>query len=138
MAFSTGHICNHMPTTKVPRISETEWEVMKVIWPHAPVNAAQIIDALTQIDPSWHPKTAKTLLGRLVRKGVLTYEQQGRTYVYSPRFTEEECVSAVSDSFLRRVFDGSLRPMLAHFVQRKRISPAEMRELRRILEREGK
>jgi BlaI family transcriptional regulator, penicillinase repressor len=127
-----------MPTSKVPRISETEWEVMKVIWPRAPVNAAQVIEALTEIDASWHPKTAKTLLGRLVRKGVLAYTQEGRTYFYSPRFTEEECVSAVSDSFLKRVFDGSLRPMLAHFVRRKRISAAEVRELRKILEDEGK
>jgi BlaI family transcriptional regulator, penicillinase repressor len=127
-----------MPTTKVPRISETEWEVMKAIWPQAPVTAAQVIEALTALDPTWHPKTAKTLLGRLVRKGVLTYQKDGRSYVYSPQFTEAECVSAVSDSFLKRVFDGSLQPMLAHFVQRKRISAAEVRELRRILDREGK
>jgi BlaI family penicillinase repressor len=127
-----------MPAKRIPRISETEWEIMKVLWPLAPATAAQIIQALSTIDPSWHPKTAKTLLGRLVRKGVLTYEQEGRAYVYSPRFTQEQCVSAVSDSFLQRVFNGSLRPMLAHFVQNKRIPPAEVRELRRILEREGK
>jgi BlaI family transcriptional regulator, penicillinase repressor len=133
-----GHKRNPMSQPKVPRISETEWEVMKVIWPRAPVTAAVIIEALIESDPTWHPKTVKTLLGRLVRKGVLMYKQSGRAYIYSPRFTEEECVGAVSDSFLKRVFDGSLRPMLAHFVQRKRLSAAELRDLRRILEREGR
>jgi BlaI family penicillinase repressor len=123
---------------KIPRISETEWEVMKVIWPNAPITAAEIINALSEQDPTWHPKTAKTLLGRLVRKGVLSYREQGRAYVYSPQFSEADCISAVSESFLERVFGGSLKPMLAHFVTRKRLSPAEVKELRRILESEGK
>lgn len=126
-----------MSQPNVPRISETEWEVMKVIWPRAPVTAAVIIEALTETDPTWHPKTVKTLLGRLVRKGALMYTPSGRAYLYSPRFTKDECVGAVSDSFLERVFDGSLRAMLAHFVQGKRFSSTELRDLRRILEREG-
>ena len=53
---------------KTPRISETEWEVMKVVWAQAPCTAARIIEQLTRADPAWHPKTVKAFLNRLVKK----------------------------------------------------------------------
>ena len=53
----------------LPRISETEWEIMKVVWDRHPIPAADIIERLTQADSSWHPVTAKTLLNRLVILG---------------------------------------------------------------------
>jgi BlaI family penicillinase repressor len=46
---------------------------------------------------------------------------------------EEDCVDAASTSFLQRVFGGSLKPMLAHFVERQKLSDEEIRELRRLL-----
>jgi BlaI family transcriptional regulator, penicillinase repressor len=118
----------------VPKISDTEWEVMRVVWAGHPVTAAEIISRLTVKDPSWHPKTARTLLGRLVRKKVLAYEPQGRVYVYRPRVTERESVAAASESFVDRVLGGSLKPMLAHFVQGRKMSRSEIEELKRILE----
>ncbi|MBK9138222.1 MAG: BlaI/MecI/CopY family transcriptional regulator [Verrucomicrobia bacterium] len=119
---------------KVPRISETEWEVMRAVWAGHPATAGEIIERLTAADPTWHPKTAKTLLARLVRKGALDYEAQGRRYVYEPLVSERQCVAAASESFLERVFGGSLKPMLAHFVESRRLSREEMDELRALLE----
>jgi len=118
---------------KVPRISETEWEVMKIVWSQAPCSAGQIVEALTLLDPTWHPKTVKAFLSRLVRKGALRFKKEGRAYLYRPVVKEEDCVDAASESFLERVFGGSLRPMLAHFVERKKLSEEEIRELRRLL-----
>jgi BlaI family penicillinase repressor len=89
--------------------------------------------ALQQADASWHPRTAKAFLNRLVKKKVLGFSKEGRAYVYRPLVRREECVEAASQSFLERVFEGSLMPMLAHFVQRDKLSPAEIRELRRLL-----
>lgn len=117
-----------------PKISETEWEIMKVVWAQAPCSAGQIIDALNAEDPSWHPKTVKTLLGRLLKKGALAFQKEGRAYLYRPLVKEKHCVAAVSKSFLHRVFGGSLKPMLAHFVESRRLSSAEVRELKRLLE----
>jgi len=117
----------------LPRISETEWEVMKVLWAKAPLSAQEIIEALSQQDV-WHPKTVKTLLNRLVRKKALGFTQEGRAYLYRPLVAEGECVSAVSASFLERVFGGSLKPMLAHFVHRRKLSAKEIQELKRLLE----
>ena len=116
-----------------PRISETEWEIMKVVWAQAPCPAGEIIEALRQADPSWHPRTAKAFLNRLVKKKALGFSKEGRAYVYRPLVRREECVDAASQSFLERVFGGSLKPMLAHFVERDKLSPDEIRELRRLL-----
>jgi BlaI family penicillinase repressor len=117
-----------------PRISETEWEVMRVIWDRHPVTAAEVIARLTQQDPTWHPKTIRTFLARLVQKGALGYEPAGRRYVYSPRVTESACAAEATESFLGRVFGGLLRPMLAHFVQQRKLSRREIEDLKRILE----
>jgi BlaI family penicillinase repressor len=117
-----------------PRISETEWEVMKVVWAKAPCSAGEIIQGLTEKDSSWNPRTVKAFLNRLVRKRALGFKKEGRAYLYRPLVREEESVDAASESFLERVFGGSLKPMLAHFVERKKLSADEVRELKQLLE----
>jgi BlaI family penicillinase repressor len=117
-----------------PKISDTEWEIMRVIWAEHPLSAADIIARLTAQDPTWHPKTARTLLARLVEKKALSYEERGRIYVYAPRVTEPECVAAASGSFVERVFGGSLKPMLAHFISHRKLSQEELDELRAVLD----
>lgn len=121
-----------------PRISGAEWEVMKAVWHESPCTAEEIIVRLTKSDPTWHPKTARTLLNRLVKKGALSFDKGGRAYLYKPLVSEIECIDAASESFLQRLFGGSLKPMLAHFIEQKKLSPKEIRELRDILHKSGK
>jgi BlaI family penicillinase repressor len=73
------------------------------------------------------------MLNRLVNKGVLGFERYKNLYLYRPRFSEEECVMQQSESFLKRVFDGSVSLMLVQFVRNKKLSPSEIRKLREIL-----
>ena len=70
---------------------------------------------------------------RLVKKGALAYEAHGHVYLYYPRVTEREGVAVASESFLAREFGGAVQPMIAHFVERKRLSPKEAEALRRLL-----
>jgi len=126
-------VIHEMHRRSVPRISESEWEVMKVLWAKAPLSASEIIQALAA-QADWHPKTVKTFLNRLVRKKALGFQKEGRAYSYRPLVKEAECVQAVSESFLDRVFGGALKPMLAHFVEHRKLSAAEIRELKRLLE----
>lgn len=119
---------------RIPKISDTEWEIMRIVWAHHPITAADIIARLTSADSSWHPKTARTLLARLVEKKALDYEERGRSYVYEPKVTEEECIAAASGSFVDRVFGGALKPMLAHFIEQRRLSREELDELRALLD----
>ena len=118
----------------IPKITETEWEVMQVIWDTHPITAAEIVERLLTSDPTWHPKTVRTLLARLVQKGALGYDAEGRVYVYTPLITEQQCVAEATDSFLKRVFGGSLKPLLTHFVEQRRISKQELQELRDLLD----
>lgn len=115
------------------RISETEWEIMNVIWDLEPATAQQIIEALIATDSSWHPSTVKTMLNRLVKKKVLGFRMDGRAYIYHPLVPRGECISAESESFLDRVFGGSIQPMLAHFVQEGKLNSKELDELKLLL-----
>lgn len=122
----------------VPRISDTEWEIMRIIWLKHPLTANEVIEQLATMDSRWHPKTARTLLARLVQKGALEYEARGRTYVYSPLVSEEDCVATASESFVERVFGGSLKPMLAHFVERQKLTRKDLEELEQLLDESPK
>jgi len=122
----------------LPRISETEWEIMRIVWKRQPVTSADVIDELQRVDASWRAVTAKTLLNRLVRKGALCFEAIGRIYHYSATVSESECISAATRSFLDRVFGGSLTGMMAHYVESRKLSKTQVAELRRILERDSR
>lgn len=117
----------------VPRISEAEWEVMKILWARSPLVAQEVIEELAG-RTDWHHRTIRTLLSRLVKKGALDYSREGRSYLYQPKVAEKECVKAASESFLDRVFGGAIQPMLSHFVSQKKLSKKEIEELKRILE----
>jgi BlaI family penicillinase repressor len=118
------------------RLSETDWEIMRVIWERHPITAAAILEELSKQDSTWHPKTARTFLNRLVQKGVLAYQAEGRSYRYEPLVAEKDCMAVASESFLQRVLGGSLKPMLAHLIERRRLDRCDLEELRELLERE--
>ena len=106
---------------------------MKILWERSPQGSGDIVAALDG-RRDWNPKTTKTLLARLVKKGALSFEKDGRAYRYRPLVTEKDCVSEASRCFVERVFGGSVLPMLAHLVESKSIAPAEIKELRRLLD----
>ncbi|SNS96486.1 BlaI family transcriptional regulator, penicillinase repressor [Anaerovirgula multivorans] len=118
---------------KIPGISEAEWEVMKIIWAHSPITANDVIEKL-EGTVTWKPKTIKTLLSRLVKKKVISFNKEGRTYLYFPLVMEEECVKAESQSFLRRVYGGGLQAMLANFLEDYELTKEEIEELKEILD----
>jgi BlaI family transcriptional regulator, penicillinase repressor len=118
----------------VPKISESEWLVMKKIWGDNPVTANAIVESLSG-STTWSPKTIKTLLNRLVKKKAVGYEASGREYQYFPTIEEAVLVKEESRSFLKRVFGGTIKPLLATLVESEDLSEAEIEELKRILEK---
>ncbi len=117
-----------------PDISEAEWKVMKVLWAGSPRTASEVVAVLSETEP-WHPNTIKTLLQRLQKKGAVSVEKEKNLLVYAPLVSEEVCVQAETKSFLDRVFDGSVKPLLVHFAEKEKLSQADLEELRRILEK---
>ena len=116
----------------LPQISEAEFEVMKVIWKHAPISTNEITDRLTQTT-KWSPKTIQTLIKRLVTKGALSYEKQSRVFVYTPLIEEREYIGQESHSFLERYYNGDITAMLSAYIEDDKLSESEIDALRSLL-----
>lgn len=114
------------------KISDSEWEVMKIIWKYPYCTASKVIESLED-SKEWKPKTVKSLIKRLVDKNILGFEQEGREYKYYPLVNEDECVKIESESFLERVYRGSLKNMLLNFLENDNLSKEDIEELTKIL-----
>jgi len=117
----------------MPKISEAEWEVMKALWEKSPLTANEIVETLSK-RTSWQRETIRTLINRLVQKKAVGFQQEGRQYHYSPRVGEAECIKEETRSLLRRFGGTSIEPMLAAFVEERRLSPEQIERLKQILE----
>lgn len=117
---------------KLPQISEAEFEVMKVIWKHAPISTNEITEKLTKTT-AWSPKTIQTLIKRLVTKGALSYQKQSRVFVYTPLIEEKEYIGQESHSFLKRFYNGDITAMLSAYIEDARLSESEIDTLRSLL-----
>ena len=116
----------------LPQISESEFEVMKIIWKYAPISTNEITEKLLQTT-SWSPKTIQTLIKRLVNKGAVTYEKQSRMFVYTPVIKENEYIGQESNSFLNRYYDGNITTMLSAYIENDKLSESELDTLRTLL-----
>ncbi|MBC7783858.1 MAG: BlaI/MecI/CopY family transcriptional regulator [Burkholderiales bacterium] len=118
-------------------ISDAEWQVMDAIWSTPSAAAAAEVIASLQARTDWSPRTIKTMLNRLVKKGVLHYQADGRRYLYRAAVTREKCVRVQGRSFLDRVFGGQAGAMLAHFAKHEKLSKKDIEELKSILEQKS-
>ena len=115
-------------------ISDAEYQVMKVIWQaKLPINTNEVVERL-ETSTAWKPKTIHTLLSRLVKKGALKYEKDGRIFVYTPIVYESDILAHENDSFLKRFYNGSLNPMVANLLEQDKLSDDDIAELMRILD----
>jgi BlaI family penicillinase repressor len=118
--------------SKPPRLSESEWTVMKAFWENGALAARDLFAALPS-NHGWSYKTVKTMLARLVRKGALEYTQVGNSYLYSARFSRDAMVRSAVKHFSRRVLDGALKPFLVNFFDEKNVSQEEISALREMI-----
>lgn len=120
--------------SETPKISDAEWEVMKIVWPkNSPCTANEIVDALEGI-AEWKPNTVKSLITRLVKKKALGFKEERRIYLYYPLVSETECIRSETKSFVNRVFGGAFKPMLVTFLREEKLSKDDIEEIKRILE----
>ncbi len=122
---------------KMPRIAESEWRVMQVLWEHGPQTANEVIHALSG-EVKWKSRTIKTLISRLVRKGAVRFREEGNKYRYFPAVKESECIRSETQSFVHRVYQGAMKPALAAFLEDVDLSPREIDELQKILDQKRK
>ena len=114
------------------QISEAESVVMEVLWASSPRAAEDVIQALAG-HQDWQEPTIKTLLNRLLKKGAISAEREGRRYLYSPVLQREEWVRTQSSSLLQRLFGGRLAPLVAQFQAEQGLSEDDRAALRALL-----
>ena len=114
------------------RISDAEHAVMEVLWEEAPLAAS---DVAGRVDPArgWSARTVKTLLSRLLAKGAIVHEEEGRRYLYRPAIAREVFVERESEKLLDRMFGGRVTPLVAHLAERNRLSPEDIEEIEALL-----
>jgi predicted transcriptional regulator len=114
------------------RISSAESLIMEALWVRSPLTAEQVAAEVSS-DQGWTPATVKSLINRLLTKGAIAAEAQGRRYLYRPLIARQDYVHAESRGLIDRLFDGRLAPLVAHFSQRETLSPEDVAELKRLI-----
>ncbi len=114
-------------------ISDAESVVMQVLWTHSPRSAEDVLSALAGAQ-GWALSTVKTLLNRLLRKGAVAAERDGRRFLYAPKLSREAWLQQQSTGLLDRLFDGRVAPLVAHFCEHRKLSPGDVAELRKLIE----
>ncbi len=114
------------------RISDAEHAVMEVLWGDAPLAAQDVADRLVD-SQSWTLPTVKTLLSRLVTKGAISAEAEGRKFLYSPAIGRDTYISGESRRMVDRLFGGKLSPLVAQFAQAESLSDDDIAEIENLL-----
>ena len=115
-------------------LSDSEWRIMKQLWGRSPSTLGELTKAL-EPETGWTRATVFVLLKRLIAKNAVRMDENSRSNVYSPLIVREDIAPAETESFLNRVYDGSLEMMFSSLTSRKKISAEEIAEIRQILDR---
>jgi BlaI family penicillinase repressor len=114
-------------------ISDSESLVMEVLWEKNPATSDDVVAALAKTT-DWQEPTVKTLLNRLLNKGAISAERDGRRYLYRPLLKRSDYVYDASTTLLDRLFNGRVAPLVAHFSERRKLSKKDIAELKRLIE----
>jgi len=114
------------------RISDAEHAVMEALWEKSPQTAVEVCDSVCGAR-GWSMPTVKTLLSRLVAKGAVTTEPDGRRFLYSPLLERDDYVGGESRRLVDRLFGGKAAPLFAHLAETEALSDDDIAEIERLL-----
>lgn len=117
---------------QVERISEAEHAVMEALWTRSPQTAAEVCEAVCE-ERGWSMPTVKTLLSRLVAKGAVATEPDGRRFLYTPLLERADYVGGESRRLVDRLFGGRAAPLFAHLAEAEALSDDDLAEIERLL-----
>lgn len=112
-------------------ITESEYEVMKVLW--GATDALPLGEIIAQLDTKWSRNTVGTLLTRLCEKGVIQIEKRGKSNLYYPVLKENEYSITETKSFLSKLYEGSVGNLVASLFENKELSEKDIEELKKII-----
>jgi len=114
------------------RISEGEQAVMEVLWADSPLTASEVADRIPA-ERGWSERTVKTMLGRLLAKGALVHEEDGRRYLYRPAVQRADYAMRETRKLVDRLFGGRAAPLVAQLAANEGLTPQDIAELEALL-----
>jgi len=117
---------------RAPAITEAESVVMEVLWRRNPLPTDEVLAALVG-ERRWREGTVKALLNRLLRKGAVRADKEGRRFLYSPLVSRDEWLLSESKGLLDRLFAGRVAPLAAHFSQQGKLTKRDIADLKRLI-----
>ncbi len=121
---------------KTINLSDSEWKLMNRLWAENPMTIMELTAALRP-DTGWSKNTVITMLSRLEAKGAVRCQQGQRAKQYFPAIERQAAARAETESFLSKVYGGSLGLMMSAMVESRGLSEADIAELSAILEHAG-
>lgn len=118
----------HAETTLTP----TEWNLMECLWEHAPRTGREAVDYM-KAHMGWSRSTTLTMLRRMSEKGVMECREENGVKTYYPLIPRDTAVQRETDSFLSRVYQGSISTMMNAITQKQKLSKSEIEELYAII-----
>jgi predicted transcriptional regulator len=113
-------------------ISDAESAVMELLWDRSPQTADELV-AVLALSRQWQEPTIKTLLNRLLNKGAVRAQREGRRYLYSFVLPREQWLLEQSTGLLERCFGGRVAPLVAQFSAQGKLSAQDITELRKLI-----
>ena len=117
-------------------LSDSEWTLMNCLWEKHPMTITELTAALRP-KTGWGKNTVITMLARLEAKGAVRHEEGGRAKRYFPALRREDAARDETESFLSKVYGGSLGLMMSAMVEGRRLSESDIAELSAILDKAG-
>lgn len=116
-------------------LSDSEWKLMRRLWEREPRTIMELTAALRE-ETGWSKNTVITMLSRLEAKGAVRHEE-GKAKRYFSTLRREDAAQAETESFLSKVYGGSLGLMMNALVESRRLTEADIEELSAILDKAG-
>ncbi|MCZ6834366.1 MAG: BlaI/MecI/CopY family transcriptional regulator [Planctomycetota bacterium] len=114
-------------------ITEAELDVMDVLWLESPI-AASDIHLQQDSQKKWSIQTVKTLLSRLVEKGVVAYERDGKRFLYRPLIKRGDYTQSAATRLVDKLFDGRVAPLISQLAEGRGLSDDDLEDIERLLE----
>lgn len=115
-------------------LTPTEWHLMECLWESAPKTGREAVEYLKK-SVGWSRSTTLTMLRRMTEKELIRCDEENGMKIYSPLIRREEAAQRETDSFLSRVYQGSVSSLVSAFTQKQKLSKTEIDELYAIIRR---
>jgi len=119
---------------KIYELTEAEWAIIQAVWDNEPCAAPTVQEALENTK-GWTYSTVKTMMDRMVGKGLLRTERIRNLILYRSVITKQEAQSGEIMRTVKRAFEGAFTPMMQFLLDNNSLSQKQLSELETMIKR---